>query len=44
MLGSAPTTVTFRFVGDSIYLMDGIPLAILAMGLFAVPEIIDLLS
>ena len=24
--------------------MDGIPLAILAMGLFAVPEIIDLLA
>ncbi|SDL02798.1 TctA family transporter [Franzmannia pantelleriensis] len=44
MLGSAPATVTFRFVGDSIYLMDGIPLAILAMGLFAVPEIIDLLA
>lgn len=44
MLGSAPTTVTFRYVGDSIYLMDGIPLAILAMGLFALPEILDLLA
>ncbi|QJQ97231.1 tripartite tricarboxylate transporter permease [Halomonas sp. PA5] len=44
MLGSAPASVTFRFVGDSVYLMDGIPLAILAMGLFAVPEIIDLLA
>lgn len=43
-LGSAPTTVTFRYVGDSIYLMDGIPLAVLAMGLFALPEILDLLS
>ncbi|MEX1058691.1 MAG: tripartite tricarboxylate transporter permease, partial [Natronospirillum sp.] len=44
MLGSAPASVTFRFVGDSVYLMDGIPLAILAMGLFAVPEILDLLA
>lgn len=44
MLGSAPSSVTFRFVGDSTYLMDGVPLAILAMGLFAVPEIIDLLA
>ncbi|MDW5377392.1 tripartite tricarboxylate transporter permease [Halomonas sp. HP20-15] len=44
MLGSAPASVTFRFVGDSTYLMDGVPLAILAMGLFAVPEIIDLLA
>ena len=43
-LGSAPTTVTFRYVGDSVYLMDGIPLAVLAMGLFALPEILDLLS
>lgn len=44
MLGSAPASVTFRFVGDSVYLMDGVPLAILAMGLFAVPEILDLLA
>lgn len=43
-LGSAPASVSFRYVGDSIYLMDGISLAILAMGLFAVPEIIDLLA
>lgn len=42
-VGGAPTAPVYRFVFDEIYLFDGIPLAILAIGLFAVPELIDLL-
>ena len=42
-VGGAPTAPVYRFVFDQIYLFDGIPLAILAIGLFAIPELIDLL-
>lgn len=42
-IGSAPATGSQRFTFDSIYLSDGIPLVIMGLGLFAFPEIIDLL-
>lgn len=43
-VGAAPAHPTQRFTFDSVYLMDGVPLAVVALGLFAIPEIIDLLA
>lgn len=42
-VGGAPTHPVYRFVFDQIYLFDGIPLSVLAIGLFAIPELVDLL-
>ncbi|MFD1911066.1 tripartite tricarboxylate transporter permease [Halodurantibacterium flavum] len=42
-VGSAPATGEYRMDFGTLYLMDGIPLVIVALGLFAVPEIVDLL-
>lgn len=42
-IGSAPATGSQRFTFDAIYLSDGIPLVVVGLGLFAFPEIIDLL-
>lgn len=42
-VGGAPTTPVYRFSFDQMYLFDGIPLAILAIGLFAIPELVDLI-
>ncbi|KMK65515.1 tripartite tricarboxylate transporter permease [Puniceibacterium sp. IMCC21224] len=42
-IGSAPATGEYRLEFGSLYLIDGIPLVIVALGLFAVPEIVDLL-
>lgn len=42
-VGGAPATGEFRMVYDVDYLYDGIPLIIIGLGLFAVPEIVDLL-
>ena len=42
-VGGAPATGEFRMVFGVDYLYDGIPLIILGLGLFAVPEIVDLL-
>jgi len=42
-IGGAPATGEFRMVFDIDYLYDGIPLVIVGLGLFAVPEIVDLL-
>lgn len=41
-IGGAPASADLRFTFDLPYLWEGIPLVILAMGLFAVPEIADL--
>lgn len=41
-LGAAPATGELRMSFDSIYLMDGLPLVIVGLGMFAFPEIIDL--
>ncbi|MCC5948351.1 MAG: tripartite tricarboxylate transporter permease [Nitriliruptoraceae bacterium] len=46
LLGAVGASVTggvYRYTFDSIYLFDGVPLAIIALALFAIPEIIDLL-
>lgn len=43
-VGAAPAVHTYRFTFDSIYLYDGIPLPVLALGLFALPEMLDLLT
>lgn len=42
-IGTAPATGEFRLVFDSIYLSDGIPIVIVGLGMFALPEIVDLL-
>ncbi|OKH86705.1 tripartite tricarboxylate transporter permease [Thalassospira sp. TSL5-1] len=41
-LGAAPATGELRMSFDSVYLMDGLPLVIVGLGMFAFPEIIDL--
>lgn len=42
-IGGAPATGEFRMVYGVSYLYDGLPLVVIALGLFAVPEIVDLL-
>lgn len=42
-MGTAPATGEMRLVGESIYMSDGIPIVIVGLGMFALPEIIDLL-
>lgn len=42
-IGGAPATGESRMVMGIDYLYDGIPLVIIGLGLFAVPEIVDLL-
>lgn len=43
-LGGAPVAAEYRYVGDFLYLYDGLSLVIVALGLFALPEVIDLLA
>lgn len=42
-IGDAPAVTEYRYTFGIDYLMDGIPLVIVGLGLFAFPEIIDLL-
>ena len=42
-IGGSQATAEYRFTFDSIYLMDGVPLVVIALGIFAFPEIIDVL-
>lgn len=42
-VGGAPTAPVYRYAEGGLYLYSGIPLAIVGMGLFALPEIYDLL-
>ena len=42
-VGGAPATGEFRMVFDIAYLYDGVPLVVVGLGLFAIPEISDLL-
>lgn len=44
IVGTAPATGEPRMTLGIDYLYDGIPLVVVAMGLFAIPEIIDLLK
>ena len=43
-IGGAPGVPVYRYTFDWLYLFDGIPLPVLALGLFAVPEMLDLLT
>lgn len=43
-IGGAPAVSEYRYAFDWIYLFNGIPLAIVALGLFAFPEMVDLLA
>ncbi|WCN08247.1 tripartite tricarboxylate transporter permease [Marinomonas mediterranea] len=42
-IGGAPATGDFRFTFDIDYLYDGIPLIVVGLGIFALPEIVSLL-
>jgi TctA family transporter len=42
-LGDAPAVPEYRYTLGIDYLMDGIPLVIVGLGLFAFPEIVDLM-
>jgi TctA family transporter len=43
MIGSNPETGTLRWTLGSLYLWDGLPLVPLTLGIFALPELCDLL-
>ena len=43
MIGSDPQSGTLRWTFDSLYLWDGLPLTPCLLGLFALPELCDLL-
>ena len=42
-VGGAPATGEYRMTFDIDYLTDGVPLVVVGLGIFALPEIIDLL-
>ncbi|HEX5866148.1 MAG TPA: tripartite tricarboxylate transporter permease [Beijerinckiaceae bacterium] len=42
-VGPAPATGEYRYTFDNGYVMDGLPLGVIALAVFAIPEIIDLL-
>jgi putative tricarboxylic transport membrane protein len=43
-IGMAPTAPVARFVFDQQYLLNGVSIAILALGLFGMPELLHLMS
>lgn len=43
-VGAAPSVTEYRYSFDMLYLQSGIPLPILALGLFAFPVMVDLLA
>ncbi|HZA55353.1 MAG TPA: tripartite tricarboxylate transporter permease, partial [Candidatus Udaeobacter sp.] len=43
-VGAAPAEAVYRYTFDQLYLSDGIPLVGVALGIFGVAEIIDLLA
>jgi putative tricarboxylic transport membrane protein len=44
MVGGAPAAPEYRWAYGILYLYDGFSLVIVALGLFAIPEIVDLLA
>lgn len=42
-IGASQATAEYRFTFDTIYLSDGVPLVIVALGAFALPEIVDVM-
>ena len=43
-IGTAPITGDPRFTFGTLYLIEGVPLVIVGLGLFAIPEIVGLLD
>ena len=43
-IGTAPITGDPRFTFNTLYLIEGVPLVVVGMGLFAIPEIVGLLD
>ena len=43
IVGAAPATGEYRLAFNTVYLSDGIPLVIVGLALFAVPEMVDIL-
>ena len=43
-VGAGPGAPTYRFSFDIVYFYDGISVAVMALGFFAIPEIVDLLG
>lgn len=43
-IGLAPQAAEFRYTFGSVYLLDGVPIVVVALGLFALPELVDLLA
>ncbi len=43
MIGMDPQTGVLRWAFDQLYLWDGVPLVPVALGIFAIPEIVDLI-
>ncbi|MDV2686122.1 tripartite tricarboxylate transporter permease [Alkalihalophilus lindianensis] len=43
-IGAAPAVAEYRYTSDFIYLFNGIPFAVVALGLFAFPVMIEMLS
>jgi len=41
-IGQDPLSGTFRYVYDTDYLWEGLPLVAVALGIFAIPELVDL--
>jgi len=42
-MGAAPATAEYRLSFDTVYLSDGIPLVIVGLAMFAVPEMVEIL-
>jgi putative tricarboxylic transport membrane protein len=42
-VGAATATGQYRMTYEQLYLTDGLPLVVVALGLFAIPEIVDVL-
>lgn len=43
-VGPAPAAAEFRFIWDQVYLMDGVSMVILALGVFGVAEVVSMLA
>lgn len=43
-IGVAPNVAHYRYTFDQLYLMDGLPLVCVALGLFGLAEVVDLLA
>lgn len=44
VVGAAPAAANYRFTFDQAYLLDGLSLTVVALGLFGIPEVVSMLS